>query len=100
MLSNAMQSYSSKYSRDIRHKDYYLFWLENDILLELNDNEAMMNGIQPRLQKAFPNKTNWQINDLLNMNKTESQIKSSIEHLWQFLPNEGKRSISLKHRFT
>lgn len=97
MFTNALQAYSVKYPTDIRHKDNYLFWLENDILLELNDNIAMLDGIQPNLQKAFPNKSCMQINEQLNMNKTESQIKSMCETLWQFLPKEGQESIVSKH---
>tara|TARA_Y100000389_G_C17020665_1_gene298634 strand:- start:120 stop:473 length:354 start_codon:yes stop_codon:yes gene_type:complete len=97
MFTNALQAYSAKYPNDIRHKDNHLFWLENDILLELNDNVAMLDGIQPKLQKAFPNKSCMQINEQLNKNKTESQIQSACETLWKFLPEEGKASIVSKH---
>ena len=97
MFSCALQAYSAKYPNDIRHKDYYLKWLENDILLELNDNEAMMDCIQPNLQRAFPNKNVFQINDELDKNQTESQMKSSCEIMWRFLPKEGKQSLASKH---
>jgi hypothetical protein len=97
MLSNALHSYSSKYHHDIRNKDCYIHWLENDILLELNDDKAMMNGIQPNLQRVFPNMSCHEIVKRLNQNKTESQIMSSIEHLWGFLPLQGKEIIVAKH---
>lgn len=97
MFTNALQVYSAKYPNDIRHKDNYLFWLENDILFELNDHVAMLDGIQPNLQKAFPNKSCMQINKELNRNKTKSQIQSMCETLWHFLPEEGKESIISKY---
>jgi hypothetical protein len=97
MFTNAVQAYSAKYPNDIRHKDNHLFWLENDILLELNDNVAMLDGIQPKLQKAFPNKSCMQINEQLDKNKTASQIQAACETLWRFLPEEGKASIVSKH---
>jgi hypothetical protein len=96
MFSNILQTYSAKYPNDIRHKDFYLKWLENDILLELNDHEAMLDGIQPNLQRAFPNQNCFQIIDALNKNQTESQMKSSCEILWRFLPEEGENSIASK----
>tara|TARA_Y100000389_G_scaffold134961_2_gene132489 strand:+ start:3087 stop:3419 length:333 start_codon:yes stop_codon:yes gene_type:complete len=95
-----LQAYSTKYPHDIRHKDYYLYWLENDILLELNNNKAMLDGIQPNLQKVFPNKSCMQINEHLNKNKTESEIKDSCEKLWQFLPCKGKTSIMCRQVLT
>ena len=97
MFTDALQAYSAKYPNDIRHKDNHLCWLENDILLELNDDVAMLDGIQPNLQKAFPNKSCMQINEQLNKNKTASQIQSACETLWRFLPEEGKASIVSKH---
>lgn len=93
MLSSAFQKYSNKYNKNIKDKDFYLYWLENDILLELNDDIAMMNGIQHNLQRAFPNKSCLQIVDQLDLNKNEDQIKSSIERLWTFLPDKGKTNI-------
>lgn len=93
MLSSTLHKYYNKYNKNIKDKDFYLHWLENDILLELNDNIAMMNGIQPNLQRAFPNKSCFQIVDQLDSNKTETEIKSSIERLWDFLPDKGKSNI-------
>lgn len=98
MLSTALQNYSSKYTQDIKQNDYYLYWLENDILLELNQNKAMIKGIQPNLQRAFPNKSCYQINQVLNANKTESAIKSNIEYMWSFLPENGRQCIIDKHK--
>ena len=97
MLSNALQGYSSKYGNDINHKDYYLHWLENDILLALNENHAMFSTIRPNLQKAFPNMSCFQINEKLNSNKTEPKIKESIENLWKFLPEEGRKNLASKY---
>lgn len=97
MLTTALQKYCSKYTHDIKDKDYYLYWLENDILLELNQNKAMLMGIQSNLQRAFPNKSCYQINELLNASKTESTIKSNIEYIWGFLSEKEKRRIVDKH---
>ena len=98
MLSNIIQGYSSKYSKEISDKDYYLHWLENDIILELNDNIGMLDGIQPNLQKAFPKMSCAQINQKLNAYTTETTKKRSIENLWRFLPDQGKKNIaSFKH---
>jgi hypothetical protein len=97
MLSHALQGYSSKFNNDINNKDYYLYWLENDILLELNDNKAMMHSIQPNIQKAFPKMSCFQINEKLNSNKTEPKIKESIENLWKFLPEEGRKNLASKY---
>lgn len=98
MLTTALQNYSSNYTHNIKDKDYYLYWLENDILLELNQNKAMLEGIQSNLQRAFPNKSCHQINQVLNANKTESAIKSNIEYMWSFLPENGRQCIIDKHK--
>lgn len=93
MLSEVFEKYSCKFNQDIKHRDFYLYWLENDILLELNDNIAVMNGIQPNLRKAFSNHSVVQIIEELHSNKNENQIKSNIERLWDFLPDTGKTNI-------
>ena len=93
MLSNTLENYLSKYSQNIEHRDFYLYWLENDILLELNDNKAIINSIQPNLQRAFPNKSYDEILDELIENTSENQIISSIQRLWDFLPNEGRTNM-------
>ena len=96
MLSDVILAYSRKYSHDIENKDYYLYWLENDILLELNDNNAMMNGIQPNLQRAYPKMSCTDIIKHLETNKSKDEIKRNIEYLWPFLPTQGKDYIQKK----
>lgn len=90
MLSTVLKKYSEKYEHEICHNDYYLYWLENDILLALNDNCAIIAGIKPNLRKAYPNINRFQIIDKLNENKTETDILKNIEYLWNFLPNNIK----------
>jgi hypothetical protein len=98
MLSNALQGYSSKYSDDIKNKDYYLYWLENDILLALNENQAMMKTIRPTLQSAFPNMSVREIVNHLDKNKTENEILASVKRLWEFLSSKEKENIIAKFK--
>lgn len=93
MLSNAVANYKKKYTDRIDNADYYLYWLENDILLELNENCGLIYSIKPNVQKAYPNLNCYQINEKLNENKTEKAITSNIEHLWNYLPNNGREAI-------
>ena len=98
MLSIAVQRYSAKYSNDITNKDYSLHWLENDILLALNENQAMMRTTRPNLQSAFPNMSFREIVNQLDMNKTENEIKACVERLWNFLPGQEKENIIAKYK--
>lgn len=90
MLSTVYKKYSNVYEHDITHKDYYLYWIENDLLLELNDNSHLMLEINPNLQRAFPNMNSYQIVEKLKENTLEHDIHKNIEYLWSFLPNDSK----------
>ena len=96
-LDVAIKNYSKKWSTDINNQDYYLDWLENDIVLRLNEGEGMKITIKPKLQEAFPNMSWRQINKQLESNKTEKDIKSSIKRLWGFLSNKQKQYLVLLH---
>jgi hypothetical protein len=96
-LDVAMKNYSKKWSTDINNPDYYLYWLENDIVLRLNEGEGMKKTIKPKLQEAFPNMSWRQINKQLKSNKTEKDIKSSIKRLWGFLSDKQKKYLVLLH---
>ena len=94
-LDVAMKNYSKKWSTDINNPDYYLYWLENDIVLRLNEGEGMKITIKPKLQEAFPNMSGRQIIEHLKSNKTEEDIKLSIKRLWGFLSDKQKKYLVL-----
>ena len=93
-LDIAMKNYSKRYMiYDINNPYYYLDWLENDILRQLNEDVAMKKTIKPKLQEAFPNMSSRQIIKQLDSNKTEKDIKSSIKRLWGFLSDKQKKYL-------
>jgi hypothetical protein len=96
-LDIAMKNYSKKWQKDINNPDYYLYWLENDIILELNEGNGMLKTIKPKLQEAFPNMSVRQINKQLDSNKTEKDIKTSVKRLWGFLSDKQKRNLVQLH---
>lgn len=90
MLSHALHRYAAKYPNDMNNKDCYLFWLENDILLELNASHSLVDGVQPGLQRAFPNMSASSIFTEITSNTTETQVKQNIEHMWQYLDTDSQ----------
>lgn len=69
-----------------------LIWLENDILMLLNNNQILINGISPVLQKRFPNLS---ITTLLDYNAviSISYLIKRIFKLWNMIDTETKLSI-------
>ena len=95
-MEQALSKYLSKFNNIPNHPDNYLYWLENDILLALNDNEGLINKLSPTIRTIYPNMTSAQIVNKLKNNETESSIIQNIQHLWGFLSEDGKQQILLK----
>ena len=80
MISQAYKNYLHKYN-DIREdKDNYRFWLENDILLELNDNNGLIESLSPTIKTIYPNKSPLNIANHICSIKTEADVTKHIEH--------------------
>ena len=93
MISQAYKNYLHKYN-DIREdKDNYRFWLENDILLELNDNNGLIESLSPTIKTIYPNKSPLNIANHICSIKTEADVTKHIEHLWSYLSEDQKQKI-------
>lgn len=96
MISQAYKNYLHKYN-DIREdKDNYLFWLENDILLELNDNNGLIYSVSPTIKSIYPDKSPLNIVNHICSIKTETDVTKHIEHLWPYLSEDQKQKIIKK----
>jgi hypothetical protein len=96
MISQAYKNYLQKYN-DIREdKDNYLFWLENDILLELNDNNGLIYSVSPTIKSIYPDKSPLNIANHICSIKTEADVAKHIKHLWSYLSEDQKQKIIKK----
>ena len=96
MISQAYKNYLHKYN-DIREdKDNYLFWLENDILLELNDNNGLIYSVSPTIKSIYPDKSPLNIVNHICPIKTEADVAKHIDHLWSYLSDDQKQKIIKK----
>jgi hypothetical protein len=85
-LKDLTHIYQDCYTDDSNDINFYQNWLENDILIELNDNIAIIDEIRPGLQVLFPNATHMEIFDEVskhidNMHDQYILIKRYWKHL-------------------
>jgi hypothetical protein len=95
-MEQVFAKYRSKFNNIPNDPDNYLYWLENDILLVLNDNEGLINKLSPTIRTIYPNMTAVDIVDKLKNNKNESSIIQNMHHLWGFLSEDGRAQIIAK----
>lgn len=50
-IHDIYRHYKSIFSNDPSHDDYYMYWLENDLVLHLNNNISTNNGVSIELKK-------------------------------------------------
>lgn len=93
IMEQVFAKYRSKFNNIQNDPDNYLYWLENDILLVLNDNEGLINNLSPTIRTIYPNMTALDISKQLDKNDNDTAIIRNIEHLWGFLSDDGKRQI-------
>lgn len=96
MISQAYKNYLHKYNNIKEDKDNYLFWLENDILLELNDNNGLIYSVSPTIKSIYPDKSPLNIVNHICSIKTEADVAKHIEHLWSYLSEDQKQKIIKK----
>ena len=73
--------YKSLFSNDPVDDDYYLFWLENDLVLYLNNNLPTMYGVSTELKKEHPFITS----EFLEKKIPVHELSSRIFKLWCLL---------------
>jgi hypothetical protein len=79
---------SNSYSRDINSRDYFLYWLENDILYCLNDEIPIYEGISPNLVKMIPDITM----GFLMKNVSVNELPDRICKIWTMMDNEKRNN--------
>jgi hypothetical protein len=68
---------------DPTNNDYYLFWMDNDFGSMINDNVALMDGVQPKLQACFPTLNAQQILAYMTDNThTVEEIHKLVKKYW------------------
>ena len=73
-------------SKSPSHSDYFLAWLENDLVGVLNDNYPLIFGLSAELKKECPNIT---MDELLNFD-TVDKLPDKIYWLWKLMTQEKK----------
>lgn len=72
---------------DISNDDeYYLFWLENDLVSKLNDDIPLMYGVSPKLQIEYPSLSS----TFLRRVEKPCRLTSRIFKLWSMCSLEKK----------
>jgi hypothetical protein len=73
-------------SNDQNSDDYFLIWLENDMIYCLNDNQQLINGISPLLKNECPDIT---LNLLIGCGSID-KLPEKIYFLWKHMTYEKK----------
>ena len=74
-------------SRDDRHTDFFLAWLENDLLGVLNDDRPFMDGLTENLKRECPGVTM----DKLVSYESVNDLPDKVYWLWTLMTPEKKR---------
>lgn len=73
-------------SKNKESMDYFLCWLENDMLSVLNDDYAYIDGLSPNLKKECPDITKkW----LLSLNSMD-ELPDKIYTIWKMMTPKKK----------
>jgi hypothetical protein len=73
-------------SRKPSHDDYFLCWLENDLLGVLNDDMGFMDGLSENLQRECPGITR----DWLLSCESVDDLPEKVYSVWKLMTNEKK----------
>jgi hypothetical protein len=87
------------YSRDPLNDDFFLNWVENDIICIMNDDQFLMNGLSPELVKECPEITL----QYLNKKVETKELPERIYDLWCMMTSEKQIKIyqqSINNRYT
>ena len=85
--------YATHYSGDITCKDYYMYWLENDILLELNEGNALLEDISHDVEQLYPNQCAEEIVSNIRSKTTPAEIETNVQRMWDILPTHGRKKV-------
>ena len=80
-IHDIIHYYKSLFSNDPFDDDYYLFWLENDLVLYLNNHIPTMYGVSTELKKEHPFITS----EFLEKKIPVHELSSRIFKLWCLL---------------
>jgi hypothetical protein len=77
-----------EYTFSNKTENDYLNWLENDILGQLNDGIAMMDGLSDELLNVFPGKTMYEILMEIDYDRKHNPLlhMKTIKKYWRHLP--------------
>ena len=87
-LIKLLRSYqiNRRYSRSLCSSDYYLYWLENDLVYYLNDKIMLLNGLSKELQGRFPDITL----EFMSKKIEVVDLPERIYTLWKMMDNEQR----------
>ena len=73
-------------SLDESSSDYFMWWLENDLLGVLNDGKPFIDGLSEGLKREYP----WITKDHLLGIETKDTVLDKIEFLWSIMTFEKR----------
>ena len=87
-LIKLLHSYrlNKQYSINPNNRDYYLYWLENDLVYYLNDKMMLLKGLSEELKTRFPNVTL----DFLSKKIDIIDLPERIYLLWKMMEKEQR----------
>lgn len=96
LIYKMFDCYQILYSEKRNNANYYLDWLENDIMSELNDNIPMAVGFTDNFLKAFPGYTPDEI--MMEINEEKHCIHQQlriIKRYWRHLSYDKRIRLYL-----
>lgn len=98
LFFKVLKIYHQKFNKDKKKNDYYLYWLENDILLELNNNKSLFDSIEPNMQRVFPKMTAEEIYDKIECARYDNNIITNLKQYWYHLSFYSKSHLCEKYK--
>ena len=83
--------YYNTFSHDSENDDFYLYWLENNLLLKLNDDLPSNKGVSSKLKKEHPFITQ----EYLQRNVNVSEINRRISKIWSLMNIKKKIEFAI-----
>ena len=89
-LNLVIQTYyqDNSLSKDKKHKNYYLNWLENDMLFVINNHNSLYEAIPLKLIRSCPN-----ILESIITNGSTVNILNHIRYLWDIMDDFQKQKM-------
>lgn len=78
-----------QFTRNKNDDDYFMVWLENDMIGVLNDDRPLMDGLTENLKKECPTLT---MDYLMGCNNVD-ELPNKVYEMWKMMTNEKRKKL-------